>query len=97
MSYPLSASSLTAELTSPLDINSGLHHGLVHTSPVDIDNGLSEEVQPSETPETLNGLHQDTPDCLMEHSETLQKCAEVPHVKQMIGNAFLFIILAVLT
>ncbi len=97
MSDPLSASSLTAELTSPLDINSGLDHGLVHTSPVDIDNGLSEEVKPSERPETLNGLHQDTPGCLMEHSETLQKCAEEPHVEQIIGNAFLFIILAVLT
>lgn len=97
MSDPLNATSSTAELTSPLDINSGLHQGLEHTSPVDIDNGLSEELQPSETPESPNGLHQDMPDCLMEHSETLQKCAEEPHVEQMTGNAFLFIILAVLT
>lgn len=97
MSDPLNATSSTAELTSPLDINSGLHQGLEHTSPVDIDNGLSELLQPSETPESLNGLHQDTPDCLMEHSETLQKCAEEPHIEQMTGNAFLFIILAVLT
>lgn len=97
MSDPLNATSPTADLTSPLDINSGLHQDLEHTSPVDIDNGLSEELQPSETPENLNGLHQDTPGCLMEHIETLQKCAEEPHVEQMTGNAFLFIILAVLT
>ncbi|XP_016122968.1 A-kinase anchor protein 13-like [Sinocyclocheilus grahami] len=83
MSDPLNASSSTAKLTSPLDINSGLHQGLEHTSPVDIDNGLSEELQPSETPESLNGLHQYMPDCLMEHSETLQKCAEEPYVEQM--------------
>ncbi|XP_016383730.1 A-kinase anchor protein 13-like [Sinocyclocheilus rhinocerous] len=83
MPDPLNASSSTAELTSPLDINSGLHQGLEHTSPVDIDNGLSEELQPSETPESLNGLHQDTPDCLMDHSETLQQCAEEPPVEQM--------------
>ncbi|XP_016359164.1 A-kinase anchor protein 13-like isoform X2 [Sinocyclocheilus anshuiensis] len=80
MPDPLNASSSTAELTSPLDINSGLHQDLEHTSPVDIDNGLSEELQPSETPESLNGLHQD---CLMDHSETLQQCAEEPPVEQM--------------
>ncbi|XP_059391815.1 A-kinase anchor protein 13 isoform X4 [Carassius carassius] len=89
MSDPLNASSSTAEVTSPLDINSGLLQGLKHTSPVDIDNGLSEELQPSETPESLNGLHQDMPDCLMEHSETLQKCAEEPHVEKMTDDGTL--------
>ncbi|XP_052400579.1 A-kinase anchor protein 13 isoform X5 [Carassius gibelio] len=84
MSDPLSASSSTAELTSSLDINSGSHPGLEHTSPVDIDNGLS-----SETPESLNGLHQDPPDCLMDHSETLQQCAEEPHVDQMTDDSAL--------
>uniref|UniRef100_A0A8C1E184 A-kinase anchoring protein 13 n=1 Tax=Cyprinus carpio carpio TaxID=630221 RepID=A0A8C1E184_CYPCA len=89
MSDPLNASSSTAELTSPLDINSGSHQDLEHTSPVDIDNGLSEELQPSETPESLNGLHQDTPDCLMNHSETLQQCAEEPHVEKMTDDSAL--------
>ncbi|KAL1247318.1 hypothetical protein QQF64_022694, partial [Cirrhinus molitorella] len=90
MSDPLNASSSTAELTSLLDINSGLHQDLEHTSPVDIvDNGLSEEPQPSETPESLNGLHQDTPDCLMEPSETLKQCAEEPQVEQMTDDSTL--------
>ncbi|KAL0155782.1 hypothetical protein M9458_050045, partial [Cirrhinus mrigala] len=79
MSDTLNASSSADELTSPLDINSGLHQDLEHTSPVDIvDNGLTEEPQPSETPESPNGLHQDTSDCLMEHGETLQQRAEEP-------------------
>ncbi|XP_073687693.1 A-kinase anchor protein 13 [Garra rufa] len=90
MSDPLNASSSTDELTSPLDINSGLHQDLEHTSPVDIvDNGLTEDPQPSDTPESLNGLHQDTPDCLMEPSETLQQCAEEPQVKQMTDDSTL--------
>ncbi|XP_043084190.1 A-kinase anchor protein 13 isoform X3 [Puntigrus tetrazona] len=86
ISDPLDASPSTAELTSPLDINSGLHQGSENTSSVDIDNGLSEKLQPLETPESLNGLHQDTSDCLMEHGENLQKCAEV---KQMTDDGTL--------
>ncbi|XP_050956356.1 A-kinase anchor protein 13 isoform X2 [Labeo rohita] len=90
MSDPLNASSSTDELTSPLDINSGLHQDLEHTSPVDIaDNGLTEEPQPSETPESLNGLHQDTSDCLMERGETLQQRAEEPQVEQMTDDSTL--------
>lgn len=93
MSDPLNASSSTAELTSPLDINSGLHQDLEHTSPVDLDN---EEVQPSDIPDSLNGLHQDMLDNLMEHSETVQQHAEELHVEQMTGNEFLFITLLML-
>lgn len=95
MSDPLHASSSTAELTSPLDINSGLHQDLEHTSPVDLDNDLSEELQHSDTPDSLNGLHQDTLDSL-KHTETLQQHAEELHVEQMTGNAFLFINLLML-
>lgn len=95
-SDPLNASSSTAELTSPLDINSGLHQDLEHTSPVDLDNDLSEELQHSDTPDSLNGLHQDTLDSLMKHNETLQQHAEELHVEQMTGNAFLFITLLML-
>ncbi|CAM4734240.1 unnamed protein product [Leuciscus chuanchicus] len=83
MSDPLNASSSTAELTSPLDINSGLHQDLEHTSPVDLDNNLSEELQHSDTPDSLNGLHQDTVDSLMMHNETLQQHAEELYVEQM--------------
>ncbi|XP_051739351.1 A-kinase anchor protein 13 isoform X7 [Ctenopharyngodon idella] len=89
MSDPLNASSSTAELTSPLDINSGLHQDLEHTSPVDIDNDLSEEVQPSDKPDSLNGLHQDMLDNLMEHSETVQQHAEELHVEQMTDDSTL--------
>lgn len=96
MSDPLNASSSTAELTSSLDINSGLHQDLEHTSPVDLDNDLSEELQQSDTPDSLNGLHQDTLDSLMKHNETLQQHAEELHVEQMTGNAFLFITLLML-
>lgn len=90
MSDPLDASSSTAELTSPLDINSGLHQDLEHTSPVDIDNGLPEELPPLDTPDCLNGLHQDSLDSLMEHSGTLQQCAEELCADLITGNAIYF-------
>ncbi|XP_067292548.1 A-kinase anchor protein 13 isoform X3 [Pseudorasbora parva] len=89
MSDSLSASSSTAALTSPLDINSGLRQDLEHTSPVDIDNDLSEELQPSDTLDSLNGLHQDTLDSLMEHSETLHQHVEELHVEQMTDDSTL--------
>ncbi|XP_067235199.1 A-kinase anchor protein 13 isoform X5 [Chanodichthys erythropterus] len=89
MSDPLNASSSTAELTSPLDINSGLHQDLERTSPVDIDNDLSEEVQPSDTPDSLNGLHQDMLVNLMEHSETVRQHAEELHVEHMTDDSTL--------
>jgi len=95
-SDPLNASSATGELTSPLDINSGLHQDLEHTSPVDLDNDLSEELQHSDTPDSLNGLHQDTLGSLIKHTETLPQHAEELHVEQMTGNAFLFITLMML-
>ncbi|KAK7121707.1 hypothetical protein R3I93_022706 [Phoxinus phoxinus] len=86
MSDPLNASSSTAELTSPLDINSGLDQDLEHTSPVDLDNDLSEEPQHSDTPDSLNGLHQDS---LMKHTETLQQHSEELHVEQMTDDVTL--------
>ncbi|XP_077066494.1 A-kinase anchor protein 13 isoform X12 [Siphateles boraxobius] len=89
ISDPLNASSSTAELTSPLDINSGLHQDLEHTSPVDLDNDLSEELQHSDTPDILNGLHQDTLDSLMKNTETLQQHAEELHVEQMTDDGTL--------
>ncbi|XP_056106773.1 A-kinase anchor protein 13 isoform X7 [Rhinichthys klamathensis goyatoka] len=89
MSDPLNASSSTAELTSPLDINSGLHQDLEHTSPVDLDNDLSEELQHSDTPDSLNGLHQDTLDSLIKHTETLPQHAEELHVEQMTDDGTL--------
>ncbi|KAA0724555.1 A-kinase anchor protein 13 [Triplophysa tibetana] len=72
-------SSLTAELTSPLDISSELHQDLEHTSSVDTDNGLSTELRPSDTTESVSGLHQDNIKCLMEENKTVEQYAEEPH------------------
>lgn len=83
-SDPHGPSSLTAELTSPLDINNELHQDLEHTSSVDTDNSLSTESQPSDI--TESGLHQDNIECLMEQNETVELHAEEPHA--MKGKAF---------
>ncbi|XP_057185247.1 A-kinase anchor protein 13 isoform X2 [Triplophysa rosa] len=72
-------SSLTAELTSPLDIISELHQDLEHTSSVDTDISLSTEPRPSDTTESVSGLHQDNIKCLMEQNETAEQHAEEPH------------------
>lgn len=77
-------SSLTTELTSPLDINSELHQDLEHTSSVDTDNSLSTDPQPSDTVESESGLHQDNIECLMEQNVTAEP--EEPHA--MAGKAF---------
>ncbi|XP_056595354.1 A-kinase anchor protein 13 isoform X3 [Triplophysa dalaica] len=75
----LNPSSLTAELTSPLDIISELHQDLEHTSSVDTDNSLSTESRPSDTTESVSGLHQDNIKCLMEENKTVELHAEEPH------------------
>lgn len=81
-SDPHNPSSLTAELTSPLDINCELHQDLEHTSAVDTDNSLSTEPQPSDTTESVSGLHQDNIECLMEQNETVELNAEEPHAME---------------
>ncbi|XP_051975678.1 A-kinase anchor protein 13-like isoform X3 [Xyrauchen texanus] len=83
ISASLNASSSSIEVTSLMDINSGLPQDLEHTSAVDVDNGLSVESQPSDTADSLNGLHENTQDCSMEQKETVEQHTEEPHVKPM--------------
>ncbi|XP_055049130.2 A-kinase anchor protein 13 isoform X2 [Misgurnus anguillicaudatus] len=86
VSGPLNSSSLTDELTSPLDIISEEHKDFKHTSLVDIDNSLSVETKPSDTTESLSGLHQDTTEGLMEQNETVKQDAEETHAQKIDGT-----------
>ncbi|XP_051548988.1 A-kinase anchor protein 13-like isoform X3 [Myxocyprinus asiaticus] len=81
ISDPFNAFSSSVEVTSLMDINSGLPQGLEHTSPVDIDNGLIEQPQPSDRAESLNGLHENTHVCSMEINERVEQHTAEPHVK----------------
>lgn len=86
ISGPHNSSSLTDELTSPLDIISEEHKDFKHTSLVDIDNSLSVETKPSDTTESLSGLQQDTTEGLMEQNETVKHGEEETHAQKTDGT-----------
>ncbi|XP_051978846.1 A-kinase anchor protein 13-like isoform X2 [Xyrauchen texanus] len=77
------ALSSSVEVTSLMDINSGLPQVLEHTCPVDIDNGLTEQPQPSDRAESLNGLHENSHVCSIEHNEKVERHTAEPHVKSI--------------
>ncbi|XP_065147649.1 A-kinase anchor protein 13 isoform X7 [Paramisgurnus dabryanus] len=86
ISGPLNSSSLTDELTSPLDIISEEHKDFKRTSLVDIDNSLSVETKLSDTTESLSGLQQDTTEGLMEQNETVKHGEEETHAQKTDGT-----------